>query len=112
LPSRSLAQCASAAGDGSDGAHQFVRRAALCDVAAGASLERFQRERGARMHGEHQQARGAIPLPDMPDRFQPAGAGQRQIHDHHVRALCLIGAIGRSGILGLGADAKTDLPLQ
>ncbi len=53
------------------------------------------------MHGEDQDARRGIPLPNPPDRFNAAKTRHGQIHDDEVRPRLLVQAVGFGAVAGL-----------
>src|SRR5213082_3580676 len=98
--------------DFADRTQQRVWRAAFCDKAARARLDRLNRIGGALMHGEYQDARGVVPLPDAPDRLDPANARHRYVHDDEIGPGLLVDTIGVGPVGRLGDDAKAVLLLQ
>jgi len=87
--------------DNPDRTDQLAGVAALGDVAQGTGFECIERERGAVVHGEHQDAGTRVPLTDVPNGIRPAHAGRREVYDDDVRPRLLVSLVGRRGGIGL-----------
>ncbi len=98
--------------DFADRAQQRVRRVAFGHKAARARLDGLDGIGGALVHGEYEDARRAVPLPDAPDRLHPADAGHRYVHDDEIGPRLLVDTIGFGPVARLGDDAKAVLLLQ
>src|ERR1700730_1953821 len=88
------------------------RRVSFCPKAARARLDGLDSIGGALMHGKDEDARGAVPLPDAPDRLHPANARHRYVHDDEIGPRLLVDAIGLGPVARLGDDTKAVLLLQ
>ena len=61
------------------------------------------------MPREDKEAGVLVPLPKIADRFEPAGAGKWNIHDHNVRHGVAIGLVRGLRTIRLADDAKAGL---
>src|SRR5713226_4783375 len=91
------------------GAHQRFRRAAFGDIAPGPSPDRLHGIRRVLMHGEDQNARRGIPLPNTLDGFNATKTRHGQIHDDEVRPCLLVKTVGLGAVAGLGHDLQPRL---
>ena len=71
------------------GREQRIRRARLRHIAFGAGADRLNRVSRVLMHGEDENPRGVIPLPDALDRLDAAEARHGQIHNDEIGRVSL-----------------------